>query len=191
MAPIKRLLFRYVLPVVIVVLLAAGYEFFMGFPRFYDGKWVHRVTKFNPHNPFRREQIYYAYTSPDKRELNHGPFFTFSEMGTETFSAYYRDGKVDGVATWSNQFGEKSNEVFYRRGQAYGWARYVNGKLSDMKQDIFEDGRRVASRSFTGGKYVLNFNCGELIDATIDPVSGELTRVPGASKRACAPEDHN
>jgi hypothetical protein len=184
----KRFVFRYILPLIIIVSLAAGYEYFVGFPRKYDGKWVHRITKLNSENPFRREQIFYAYRAAgEKREINHGPFLTYGDLGAVIFSATYRDGKIDGIAVWSNQFGEKSHEVFYHEGEPYGWARYANGKLNEMTEDIFENGRRVASKSFSAGKYALNFHCGELINAEIDPSSGQLTHIPGNGKRACTP----
>ena len=45
-------------------------------------------------------------------------------------------------------------------------------------------GHRVHS-SHGVGQYSLVFNCGELINAAIDPTSGQLAPIPDAGKRAC------
>ena len=187
MVRVKRLLFFYILPPLLVISVVAGYEYFVGFPRRFDGKWVHRVTKLREYNPLRQEEIYYAYLGPGKKEVKHGPFLQFSQFGNVTYNAYYKDGQLDGIVTWSNQFGEKTHQVLYRQGKAYGWSIYASGKLATLKEDVFEGERRVAYKTFSNNRYSLTFYCGELIDAAIDPSSGALTHIPDANKHACAP----
>jgi hypothetical protein len=55
-----------------------------------------------------------------------------------------------------------------------------------MRQQVFEDGRPVALKTFSDNHFALIFNCGELINAQIDPSSGEISSIPNATERACA-----
>ena len=178
MVRVKRLLFFYILPPLLVISVVAGYE--------YSRRDSPRATG-REYNPLRQEEIYYAYLDPGKKEVKHGPFLQFSQFGDVTYNAYYKDGQLDGVVTWSNQFGEKTHQVLYRQGKAYGWSIYASGKLATLKEDVFEGERRVAYKTFSNNRYSLTFYCGELIDAAIDPSSGALTHIPDANKHACAP----
>jgi len=146
---------------------------------------VHRVTVWSQDHYFQRERMYYAYAGEGGKETKHGPFQIF-DNGHLVQSADYHDGKIDGTVTFLNLFGDKTQEVYYTGGAPHGWANYANGKLFTMRQDLLQDGRVVAAKSFADGQYSLVFNCGELINASIDQASGQTTPIPDASKRACA-----
>jgi hypothetical protein len=162
---------------------AAAYSFFIGFPRTFEGRRVHRVTVWSKENLFRPELLYYAYTA-DGKETKHGIFQRY-ESGQLVQQATYRNGKVDGPIIYWNLFGEKTQEIYYHEGVPYGWANFRQGKLMDMRQEIMQDGRSVAVRTFDHDRYSLQFKCGELINAVIDPNSGQVSSVPNATRRAC------
>ena len=168
----------------------AGYECLMGFPRTYDGKRVHRITKWFRYSPsasllFRRSIIYYAYRGPDGNDINQGPYQRFHENGRIAYNAYYRDGQLDGPVTWWNTFGDKTNEVFYHQGRSVGWAIYAGGNLSSMRQDIFEGDHAVAMKLYYNGRYMLNFYCGELMNQAINPNTGEIRPALNQGQRVC------
>jgi hypothetical protein len=162
---------------------AAAYSFFIGFPRTFEGKRVHRVTVWSKENLFRPELLYYAYTD-DGREVRHGIFQRFVS-GQLVHQETYRYGKIDGPITYWNLFGEKTQEIYYHEGVPYGWANYKQGKLISMRQEIMQDGRGVAVKIFDHDHYSLQFKCGELINAVIDPNSGQLSSIPNATRHAC------
>ena len=185
----KKIVLYILLPCAILTAATIGYEYRVGFPRTFAGRRVHRVTIWTQDNYFQRERMYYAYTDADGKEAKHGPFENF-DHGRLIQRADYRDGKLDGTIMFWNLLGDKTQEVYYVNGAPHGWANYMGGKLLGMRQDILQDGRSVAAKSFTNDHYSLDFNCGELINATIDPGSGQITPIPDASKRAC-PETGN
>src|SRR5690242_16731228 len=78
---------------------AAAYSFFVGFPRTFEGRRVHRVTVWSQESRFRPERIYYAYTSSNGSEVRHGTFQRF-ENGDLVQEVTYRNGKVDGPMTY-------------------------------------------------------------------------------------------
>jgi hypothetical protein len=168
----------------IVAAGAAAYNFFVGFPRTFDGKRVHRVTVWSQESHLRPEITYYAYTGPGGNEVRHGAFQRF-DNGHLVQEETYRDGKLDGVISYWNLFGEKTQEVYYRAGAPYGWAFYKQSKLINMRQEVMQDGRTVAVKIFNQNRYSLQFKCGELINASIDPASGQLSSIPNATQRAC------
>jgi hypothetical protein len=172
----------------IVVLIIAGstvaYSFFIGFPRNFEGKRVHRVTTWSPENHLQPELIYYAYTGPSGKEVRHGSFQRF-DNGHLVQQATYRNGHVDGPITYWNLFGDKTQEIHYHQGTPYGWANFANGKLLSMRQEVMQQGRTVAVKTFDHDRYALEFKCGELINAAIDPASGQLSSIPNATQRAC------
>jgi hypothetical protein len=181
----SRIAIYLLLPCALVAGVTAGYEYRVGFPRTIAGRRVHRVTVWAADSYFQRERMYYAYTNADGKEAKHGPFQKF-DSGHLVERADYSDGNLNGAVTFWNLFGDKTQEVYYVNGAPHGWANYMNGKLLSMRQDVLQDGHLVGAKSFTNGQYSLVFNCGELINAAIDPVSGQLTSIPGATKRACA-----
>jgi hypothetical protein len=172
------------LALLILVSGAAAYSFFIGFPRTFEGQRVHRVTVWSKESLFRPELLFYAYTSADKREIKHGTFQRF-ESGQLVQQATYRNGKVDGPITYWNLFGEKTQEIYYSNGVPYGWANYRQGKLMNMRQEVMQDGRSVAVKTFDHDRYSLQFKCGEVINAIIDPNSGQISSIPNATHRAC------
>jgi hypothetical protein len=163
---------------------AAAYSFFIGFPRTFEGRLVHRVTVWSTESHFRPARIYYAYTDSNGSEIRHGSFQRF-ESGQLIQQATYRNGKMDGPITYWNLFGEKTQEVYYREGAPYGWANYKQGKLISLRETVFQDGRPVAIKAFDHDRYSLQFRCGELINAVIDPNSGQLSSIPNATRHAC------
>jgi len=168
----------------------AGYECLVGFPRSYDGKRVHRITKWFRYSPsasllWRRSIIYYAYKAPDGNEINQGPYQRFHENGRIAYNAYYRHGQLDGPVTWWNAFGDKTNEVFYHEGRSVGWAIYAGGNLSSMRQDMFEGNHAVAMKLYYNGRYMLNFYCGEAMDQAINPMTGEVRPALSQGQRVC------
>jgi hypothetical protein len=176
-----------------LVLLVTGglaYECAVGYPRTYEGKRVHRVTRWFHYHPsasvlYRRSMIYYAYTDQDGKETNHGPMQTFHENGRLAYLAYYKDGQLDGPVTWWNAFGDKTNEVFYHHGRSVGWAIYAGGNLSSMRQDIYAGDHPVAMKIYYNGRYLLNFYCGEAMNQSINPTTGETRPVSGQGQRVC------
>jgi hypothetical protein len=179
---------KVVLSAIVVLAIAGGtaaYNFFVGFPRIFEGRRVHRVTSWSVENHFQPELIYYAYPGPSGKEVRHGTFQRF-ESGHRVQQATYRHGRIDGPITYWNLFGEKTEEVYYRDGVPYGWAYFANGKLLKMQQEIFQQDHPVAVKTFNAGRYALQFNCGELISVSIDPVSGQTSSIPNPTERACA-----
>jgi hypothetical protein len=172
----------------IALLLVAGaagaYYFLFGFPRSFEGRRVHRVTLWSKEDRFRPEKIAYAYTREDGKEFLHGPFQRF-EDGHLVEAATYRDGKLDGVMTYWNLLGDKTQELYYRQGVPYGWANFAHGKLVSLRQEVLQDGRSVAVKTFDHDRYSLQFKCGELINTSIDPASGQISPVPNPTQHAC------
>jgi hypothetical protein len=146
---------------------------------------VHRVTHWARDDFFERDLVYYAYTAPNGTEIKNGPFQSF-DHGALVHRIHYRDGKQDGTETFWTVLGVKTNEVYYREGQPTGWAVYAQGKVSAMREQVFQDQRPVALKTFSDGRFALSFNCGELITAQIDPSSGEISSILNATERACA-----
>src|ERR1051326_7988695 len=98
MSRIKKVL----LGCVALLVLAGGavaYNFFVGFPRMFEGRRVHRVTVWSQESRFRPERMYYAYTGSDGKEIRHGIFQRF-ENGDLVQEVTYRNGKVDGPMTY-------------------------------------------------------------------------------------------
>src|SRR5262245_59875086 len=89
---------------VALLLTATGglaYECVIGFPRSYEAKRVHRVTRWFGYHPsrsllFRRSIIYYVYYDQDGKEVSHGPMEKFHENGRLAYLAYYKDGQLEG-----------------------------------------------------------------------------------------------
>jgi hypothetical protein len=50
---------------------------------------------------------------------------------------------------------------------------------------MMQDGRTVAVENFSDNRYWLEFRCGELMNVSIDPVSGETRAVANAGRREC------
>ena len=168
----------------------AGYECMVGFPRTYDGKRVHRITKWFHYSPsvsllYRRSAIYYAYKGADGNEVDQGPYQRFHENGRIAYNGYYKDGQLEGPVTWWNSFGDKTNEVFYHQGRSVGWAIYAAGNLSSMRQDIFEGNHPVAMKIYYNGHYLLNFYCGEPMNQAINPATGEIRPALSQGLRIC------
>jgi hypothetical protein len=179
---------RVLLSGIVVAAIAGGtaaYNFFVGFPRTFEGRRVHRVSKWSPEGHFQPELIYYAYIGADGKEVRHGDFRRF-DNGHLVQEATYRHGQVDGPITYWNLFGDKTEEIYYHQGKPYGWAYFANGKLLSMRQEVTQEGRTVAVKTFEHDRYALQFNCGELISISIDPVSGRISPVPDATEHACA-----
>lgn len=168
----------------LIAVATVAYEFFVGFPRRFEGRFVHRVTVWTPDHRFQRERVYYAYTAADGKEIKHGAFETFQE-GRLVQQATYRNGKLDGAVTFWNLLGAKTQELYYRAGAPYGWANFADGKLLSMHQEIMQDGRTVGVKNFLDNRYSLEFRCGELMNVAIDPVSGQISPVSNASRRQC------
>jgi hypothetical protein len=180
----RKALIFIVLPCVLIAVAAAAYEFFVGVPRRFEGRWVHRVTVWAPDHGWSRERMYYAYTGADGKELKHGRFELFQE-GRLAQQAVYRNGKLDGTLTFWNVLGEKTQELYYHTGTPYGWANYVQGKLLTLHEEVMQDGRTVAVKNFSGNRYWLEFRCGELMNVEIDPASGEFRSVANPERRVC------
>ncbi len=169
----------------LIAVTTVAYEFLIGFPRKFEGRFVHRVTVWTPGHRFERERIYYAYTTADGRELKHGIFENFQD-GRLVQQVTYRDGRLDGAMTFWNLLGAKTQELYYRAGTPYGWANFANGKLVSMHQEIMQDGRTVGVKNFFDNRYSLEFRCGELMNIAIDPASGQMSTVANASRRVCS-----
>ncbi|HEY7406292.1 MAG TPA: hypothetical protein VIB39_22385 [Candidatus Angelobacter sp.] len=163
---------------------AAAYQFFVGFPTTFEGRRVHRVTVWVEGSHFQRDRLYYAYSGADGKEVKHGPFQRL-ESGHPVLETTYRDGKVDGPIVYRDLFGNKTQEVYYRNGTPYGWAFFAKGKLLKMRQELAQQGHTVAVETFDNDRYALQFNCGELINAAIDPTTGQISSIPNANQRAC------
>lgn len=181
MKPAHRILLLYIAPVIALAAAAAAYGYFVGFPKTINGRRVHRVS-YRETGDVRAMVVYYAYNAG--KEVRHGPFQRF-EHGVMVESASYNDGKLDGTQTFFNMLGEKTQEVYYRNGQPYGWANFTQGKLLKTRKQILQQDRPVAVEGLLNGKYYLQFSCGELINLQIDPDSGELRPIPQPTKHAC------
>ena len=167
-----------------IAVAAVAYEFQIGFPRKFEGRFVHRVTVWTPDHRFTRERTHYAYSDADGHEVKHGVFENFQD-GRLVQQATYRNGKLDGTITFWNLMGAKTQELYYRAGTPYGWANFANGGLLSMRQDVIQDGRTVAVKNFVKDRYSLEFRCGELMNIAVDPLSGEMSPVANASRREC------
>lgn len=183
----RKLTVIAILTCLVLATAASAYEFFVGFSRTFAGRRVHRVTVWAEGKYFQKERVYYFYLGTDGKELRHGPFQRFDD-GRLVQQATYRDGQIDGAIVYWNVRGEKTQEVYYHTGTPYGWANFARGRLLNMRQEVAEDGRTVAVKSFGNGRYTLEFNCGELINAVIDPASGQISAVTNATRRICAPQ---
>jgi hypothetical protein len=168
-----------------LIAVAVAYEFFVGFPRRFEGRFVHRVTVWPPDHRFERERMYYAYSDADGREIKHGIFENFQD-GRLVQQATYRYGKLDGTITYWNLLGAKTQEIYYRAGAPFGWANFANDKLLAMHKEIKQEDRTVGVEDFYNGHYSLEFHCGELMNAAIDPVSGQISAVANARRRECS-----
>jgi hypothetical protein len=108
----------------IVVILALGggaYEYFIGFPRLIDGKWVRRYTSWQTAglgSPIVTgpSQIYYYYVDPQGREVRHGPFRNFHANGTVSRMGRYHHGEPDGTWTVWDQDGVIRGEKYWENG---------------------------------------------------------------------------
>jgi hypothetical protein len=185
MARIRKILLFYVVPCLAIAAGAAAYGFFFGFPEKFEGRWVHRVTLWSEEKRFQYERVYYAYTSPDGAEIKHGTFRRY-DSGRLVQQATYRDGKLDGTMEFWTLLGGKTQEIYYHAGAPYGWANFIEGHLLKMRQEVRQDGRSIAIKSFDRGHYSLEFKCGELINASIDPASGAISPIANPKQRACA-----
>lgn len=163
---------------------AVAYQFLIGFPATFEGRRVHRVTVWSEGSHFQRDRVYYAYTGADGKEIKHGQFQRF-DSGQLVQQATYRDGRVDGAIVYWNLLGDKTQEVYYHSGTPYGWAFFAQGKLLRMRQEVLQNGHTVAVKTFDNDRYALEFNCGELINAVIDPTTGQLSPIANANQRAC------
>lgn len=181
----RRVQILIVLACSVLALTALAYEFLIGFPRRTDGRFVHRVTVWTPGHGLERGRMYYAYTDPNGAEIKHGTFENFQD-GHLVQRAIYSDGKLDGTITYWNVLGAKTQELYYRAGTPYGWANFANGKLFSMHREIMQDGRTVGVENFIDNRYSLEFRCGELMNVSIDPVSGQVSPVANASRRECS-----
>ncbi|HZD96376.1 MAG TPA: hypothetical protein VE133_19085 [Candidatus Sulfotelmatobacter sp.] len=184
MSPVKKALLYYLVPCLAIAATAATYNFFFGFPRRFDGRWVHRVTVWSEESHYRPERMYYAYSGPDHNEVRHGNFRRF-DNGRLVQEATYRNGKIDGAIAFWNLLGDKTQEIYYHDGTPYGYANFSQGKLLKMRQEVVQGGRTVAVKSFEQNQYSLQFKCGELINASIDPSSGQVSSIANPSQRAC------
>jgi hypothetical protein len=167
----------------LIAVATVAYEFLIGFPRRFEGRFVHRVTIWATDHRFERELIFYVYTS-DGKEIKHGIFENFQD-GRKVQQAIYRNGKLDGAITFWNQLGAKTQEIYYRAGTPFGWANFSNDKLLAMHKEIMQDGRTIGVENFSNNRYSLEFRCGELMNVAIDPVSGQISPVADASRRQC------
>ncbi len=163
---------------------AAAYQFFIGFPTTFEGRRVHRVIVWADGSLLARDRVYYAYKDADGKEVKHGLFRRF-ESGHLVLETTYRDGKVDGPIVYWDLLGNKTQEVYYRNGTPYGWAFFAQGKLLRMRQEVSQNGHAVAVKTFDNDRYALEFNCGELVNAVIDPTTGQISPIANASQRAC------
>ncbi|HZI55211.1 MAG TPA: hypothetical protein VFF39_00480 [Verrucomicrobiae bacterium] len=163
---------------------AVAYEFFVGFPKKFEGRFVHRVTVWDPNHALQRERMYYAYTGADGKEQKHGVFQNFQD-GVLVQQAIYRDGKLDGTVTYWNLLGAKTQELYYRAGTPYGWAYFTGDKLLSLHQEIMQEGRTVGVKNFSDNRYWLEFKCGELMNVAIDPGSGQTSPVANPSRHEC------
>jgi hypothetical protein len=184
MSNARKVLIFIVLPCAVLAVATVAYEFFIGFPRKFEGRFVHRVTVWAPDHALQRERMYLAYTGTDGKEVKHGMFENFQD-GQLTQQATYRDGKLDGAITFWNLLGEKTQELYYRAGTPYGWANFAQGKLVSLHREMMQDGRTVAVENFSDNRYWLEFRCGELMNVSIVPVSGETRAVANAGRREC------
>ena len=169
----------------LIAIVAVAYEFLIGFPKRVEGRFVNRVTVWTPGHRLERERMYYAYTDADGQEVKHGTFENFQD-GQLVQQANYRNGKLDGTITYWNVLGAKTQELYYRAGTPYGWANFANGKLWSMRREIVQDGRTVGVENFSNNHYSMEFRCGELMNLSIDPVSGQMSPVGNASRLECS-----
>jgi hypothetical protein len=163
----------------------AAYQFFVGFPTIFEGRLVHRVTVRVDGDLLERDRVYYAYSGADGKEVKHGLFRRY-DNGHLVLETTYRDGKVDGPIVYWDLLGNKTQEVYYHGGTPYGWAFFAQGKLLKMRQEVSQNGHTVAMKTFDNDRYALEFNCGELVNAAIDPTTGLISPIANASQRACA-----
>ncbi len=95
------------------------------------------------------------------------------------YTYYAPDGKEVRHGTFQRfEDGHLAQQATYRND--------AHGKLVSMRQEITQDGRNVAVKTFGNDHYALEFKCGELINAAINPTSGEISSIANPSQRACA-----
>jgi len=184
MTRVRKIQISIVLACCVLAAATVAYEFFIGFPRKFEGRFVHRVTVWDANHALQRERMYHAYTGPDGKELKHGIFQNFQD-GVLVQQATYRDGKLDGTITYWNVLGAKTQELYYHGGTPYGWANFAGDKLINLHQEIMQQGRSVAVKNFSDKHYWLEFKCGELMNVAIDPESGQSSPVSNPTRREC------
>lgn len=154
------------------------------------GKTVHKVVDYYSllwAFPIRDgpATVYWAYKDAAGKEVKHGPYRNFYRGGRPQYEAFYLDGKQDGTATSWKPDGEIAEREFWRTGSNIGWSNYDGGHLVYSIESIFEGNRRVATKKFERGVWILSFLCGEKIDLQIDPNTGDLVRISGSTEVAC------
>lgn len=173
-----------------IAVLLIGCRYGAGDKQVIAGREVHKVVEYYSlfwGSPFHDgpANIHWAYTDSSGHEVKHGPNQNFYGNGRLQYESFYLDGKQDGTATSWNEKGEMTGQAFWRMGQDVGWANYDKGRLAYWNETIFEDDHKVAAKRFEQGIWTLEFNCGNKIDMQINPKTGELIRIPGATQVAC------
>ena len=124
--------------------------------------------------PGRVWQVYYVYTDDQGNKVKHGPYQSFDGDGRLDYTAFYRDGKLDGAVTRFGHHQEKLQESFYRAGHLVGQANYENGHLVYEHKAVFKGANQVGEIRFENGRWSLSFICGTEIDKRINPITGEI-----------------
>ena len=116
----KLLVGRVTLVLLATILVVASYEFLLGFPRHYEGQWVHRITKWYGYSlvlpiPYMRGEIYYSYEDEQGREIRHGPFFQV-RAGDHIRGLFLHD-KMHGVWTVTDEQGRLVKKELFVSGK--------------------------------------------------------------------------
>ena len=113
-----------------LVLLLSAYEYIIGFPRFYDGRWVHRSTQWYGLSevcpiPYLRGEMHYVYIDTNGIKVKHGSYVTRHSFWVKETVGQYRDGKE--VGTWIKNDGAKE---FFKNGKIVGWTtKQIDGSF--------------------------------------------------------------
>lgn len=148
---------------------------------YFEGKKVEQVEtswgwSYGLPIPAGVESVYYGYRDASGKFVLHGPYRVFNPEGKMTFEGVYRDGKQNGPFTYWNAAGTtKELEVFWKEGTKLGSAKYAsNGQLEFYNEDIYEQDRKVAHKSYSYKTGVWRLCAYGPTDWAIEPQTGKL-----------------
>ena len=150
-------------------------------PRHIRGRWVRRRIEWYGIGlglPIVYPGVVdYVYRDGAGNLIRHGPYRRYVLDGIRfrlQSEGFFDNGLPDGTFTeWNTQDGTKMVETFYVRGKQIGDSWYQQGKLFQYRLDLYDGDRRIATKTFSNGRWFLD-KVSACLTFTIDSQSGEL-----------------